>query len=76
MLQEKTKDDERIQRNIDRAGKNAFAFDTAIAAVILAYIAGFNAVDAWPLAVTCPFLGIVVFGLSYIYYDRKGNGFP
>jgi len=63
--------DERIDRNIERACRNAFTFDTVMAAFSLAYIASFKAVDAWPLALIIPFVGIMLFGLSYIYYDKK-----
>ena len=63
--------DERIDRNIERACRNAFAFDTVMVALSIAYIASFKAVDLWPLALTFPFVGIVVFGFSYIYYDKK-----
>jgi len=63
--------DERIERNIGRACRNAFAFDTVMAAFFVAYIASFKAVDLWPLALTFPFFGIVLFGLCYAYYDGK-----
>lgn len=63
--------DERIDRNIERACRNAFAFDTVMAAFSIAYMASFKAVDVWSLALTFPFIGIVVFGLSYGYYDKK-----
>jgi len=65
--------DERIEKNIDRACRNAFVFITITSAFSLAYIASFKAVEALPLALLPPFVGIVVFVFSYIYYDRSGD---
>jgi len=65
--------DERIERNINLACRNAFAFDTVTSAFSLAYIAAFKAAEAWPMALTFPFVGILLFAFSYIYYDRRGD---
>lgn len=48
-----------------------FAFDTVMAALSIVYVASFKVTDIWSLALTFPFVGIVVFRLSYGYYDRK-----
>jgi hypothetical protein len=43
--------DERIDRNINRACRNAFAFDTVVAAFSIAYVASSKAFNAMPLFV-------------------------
>ncbi|MEM3068815.1 MAG: DUF3796 domain-containing protein [Nitrososphaerales archaeon] len=65
--------DERVEKNIDRACRNAFIFTTITSALSLAYIATFKAVEIWPLALSFPFIAIVLFALFYIYYDRRGD---
>jgi hypothetical protein len=65
--------DERNDRNIDRACRNAFAFDTIVATLSMAYVASSKAFDAMPLFAALLSQGILVFGLSYTYYNGKGN---
>jgi len=65
--------DERVEKNINRACRNAFIFITITSALSLAYIAAFKAVEIWPLALSLPFIAIIVFALFYIYYDRRGD---
>ncbi len=65
--------DERVEKNIDRACRNAFIFTTITSALSLAYIATLKAVEIWPLALSLPFIAIVLFALFYIYYDRRGD---
>ena len=70
--------DERIERNINRACRNAFAFVTATWALSFAYIAIFGeAVGVFPLASTLIFVfgagSMVVFSLSCFVYGRRGD---
>jgi hypothetical protein len=65
--------DERIDRNIDRASRNAFVFDIIISSLLLSYVALSKTFDALPLFVVALFQGIIVFGLSFYYYDSKGE---
>ncbi len=65
--------DEGVEKNIDRVCRNAFIFTTITSALSLAYIATFKAVEIWPLALSLPFIAIVLFALFYIYYDRGGD---
>jgi len=65
--------DERVERNINRACRNAFIFITITSALSLAYIAAFKTVEAWPLALSLPLIAIILFAIFYIYYDRRGD---
>lgn len=65
--------DERAERNINRVCRDAFVFTTVTSAFSLAYIASFKAMQVWPLALSLPFFAIVLFALSYVCYDRRGD---
>ncbi len=66
--------DERSDRNIGRACTNAFAFDTIVATVSMAYVvASPKAFDAMPLFVALLSQGITIFSLSYWYYQERGE---
>ena len=66
--------DERTDRNINRACRNAFAFDTIVATFSIAYVALSNAFEAMPVLLALLSQGVkLIFGLSYTYYDRKGE---
>jgi hypothetical protein len=65
------KEDERIERNINRACRNAFAFDSIIATLAIAYIALSRTFDAMPLFVALLSQGLTIFGLSCYYYANK-----
>jgi hypothetical protein len=67
------KGDERIDRNMGRACRNAFVFDTIIVTFSMAYIASSKAFDAMPLFVALLSQGITIFGLSYWHYQEKGE---
>jgi hypothetical protein len=69
----KSGNDERNDRNINRACRNAFAFDTVVATVAYAYVASSKAFDAMPLFVALLSQGLLIFGLSYMYYTGKGD---
>ena len=65
--------DERTERNINRACRNAFAFDTVVATFSYAYVASSMTFAAMPLFVALLSQGILIFGLSYTYYTGKGD---
>ncbi len=66
--------DERVERNIDRACRNAFVFVTVTSAFSFAYAGSFNAVEIYPLSLTLAFVGsMLLFASSYVYYDKKGG---
>lgn len=66
--------DERVDRNVGWACRNAFLFVTAASAVSIAYIAALRVVEAFPLAFAVLFGGgIILFVASFIYYDRHGD---
>jgi len=65
--------DERVEKNINRACRNAFIFATMTSALSLAYITAFRAVDVWPLALSFPIIAVMLFAIFYVYYDRKGD---
>lgn len=65
--------DERIDKNTSRASRNAFAFDTIIVTFTMAYVSTAKVFDAMPLFVALLSQGITIFGLSYWYYNGKGE---
>jgi hypothetical protein len=65
--------DERIDRNINRACGNAFAFTTIVSTISVAYAASTKAFDTWPLFLFLQSLGVLIFGLSYTYYNGKAD---
>lgn len=70
--------DERVERNIDRACRNAFVFVTLMSAFSFAYVGvgvgSFNGVGAYPQLLALIFVGsMLLFAASYVYYDKKGE---
>jgi hypothetical protein len=66
--------DERVERNTDRACRNAFVFTTVATSFSLAYIGVFKAVETYPQLLVLPFVGsMLLFALSYTYYDKRGD---
>ncbi len=66
--------DERVERNINRACRNAFVFNAMTSSFSLAYAGVFKAVESYPLLLAIPFVGsMLLFALSYIYYDKRGD---
>jgi hypothetical protein len=67
------KGDERIDRNIGRACRNAFIFDTIVITISMAYVTSSKIFDAMPLFVALLSQGLTIFSLSYWYYHQKGE---
>lgn len=67
------KGDERIDRNIGHATRNAFVFDTIVAIFSIAYVASSKTFDAMPLFAALLSQGLTIFGLSYWFYAEKGD---
>jgi len=66
--------DERVERNINRACRNAFVFNAMASSLSIAYAGGFKAIESYPLLLVIPFVGsMLLFALSYIYYDKRGD---
>lgn len=66
--------DERVERNINRACRDAFVFATAALSIALAYAGVFKAVENYPALLAVPFAGsMLLFAVSYTYHDRKGE---
>ena len=63
--------DERIERNIGRACRNAFVFNTIVVTFSLAYITLSEAFGAAPLFVAVLSQGLTIFSVSYWYYNQK-----
>ena len=63
--------DERIDRNIDRACRNAFAFYVIITTLSMIYIISSRDFGAMPLFVALLSQGVTIFGLSYTYYNGR-----
>ena len=67
------KGDERIDRNVNQAGRNAFAYDTVIATANLSYLSLSKNYVAVPLFAVLLMEAVTVFGLSFAYYTTKGQ---
>jgi hypothetical protein len=65
------KGDERIEKNIGCATRNAFVFDTIIATFALVYITTSTTFEAMPAFAALLSQGLTIFSLSYWHYDRK-----
>ncbi len=66
--------DERVERNTNRACRNAFVFSVVTSCIALAYAGTFKVVEDYPLLLVLPFAGsMLLFASSYIYYDKKGD---
>ena len=66
--------DERVDRNINRACRNAFIFVVAASALSITYIAALRTLDLFPLAFSVLFAGAVaLFVASFIYFDQSGD---
>ncbi len=63
--------DERIDRNVGRACRNAFAFDTIVITFSMAYITASKIFESMPLFVALLSQGLTIFSLSYWYYHTK-----
>jgi hypothetical protein len=61
--------DERIDANINRACRNAFAFFAAVVTLFTVYTLSATTYDATPLFVALLSQGITVFGISYTHYN-------
>lgn len=69
--------DERVERNTNRACRNAFIFSVMTSSISLAYAGTFKVVEDYLLLLllfVIPFTGsMLLFASSYIYYDKKGD---
>ncbi len=65
--------DERVDQNVNRACRNAFLFTTIASALLFSYLAVLGAAEAFQLAMSVAVLfagGLIMFVVSFIYYDR------
>jgi len=66
--------DERVDRNVNRACRNAFVFIMGASTFFITYIAALRAVEAFPLAFSVLFAGsMILFVASFIYYNERGD---
>jgi hypothetical protein len=66
--------DERVERNVNRACRNAFVFDLGVSALFIVYIATSRVIEAFAPAFAIIFAGsLILFTASFIYYDRRGD---
>jgi len=66
-------EDERIEKNIGLASRNSLFFYVAFSMIILAFAAVSKTYDALPVFAVLLSQGVVIFGVSYIYYNKKGE---
>jgi len=69
----KSGNDERNDKNINRACRNSFAYYVVIAAVSMVYLVSTSVFDAMPLFVALLSQGVTIFGISYTFYTNKGE---
>jgi len=65
--------DERVDQNVNRACRNAFAFTMVASALLFSYIAILRTAEAFqlPVSVAVLFAGsLTIFVASFVYYDR------
>ena len=66
--------DERVDKNVNKACRNAFVFVVIASASSITYIATLRAVEAFSLAFSVLFAGsIILFVASFIYYNERGD---
>jgi len=66
--------DERVDRNVNRACRNAFVFTMAASSLFIAYIATLRAIEIFPWAFSVLFAGgMTIFVASFIYYNERGD---
>ena len=67
------KEDERIEKNIGLASRNALLTYVLLSTIILLFTAIAKTYDALPVLATLLSQGVLIFGISYIYYNKKGE---
>lgn len=66
--------DERVDRNINMACRNAFIFFIIALALFISYMATLQDLEVVPLAFTVLFAGsLILFVGSFIYYNERGD---
>jgi hypothetical protein len=68
-------DDERLEANIGKATKNAFAFTIVAGVALVLYAAAFTVTESlWAIAFTSLWAGNVIIAVSsLIYYERQSQ---
>jgi len=67
------KNDERMEKNIGVATRNAFIYYVLLSTLLLGSINITKTHDLLPLFTALLIQGITVFSLSYTYYNKKGE---
>jgi hypothetical protein len=68
-----TGSDERVDQNVNRACRNAFAFTVITSALVFSYVAILRTAIAFQLAMSVAALfagSLTIFVASFVYYDR------
>jgi hypothetical protein len=67
------KSDERIDKHIGQASRNAFIYDTIITIIALTYIVTSKTFEASPIFPILLTQGLTIFSVSYAYYQQNGD---
>jgi hypothetical protein len=67
------KADERIEKHIGQASRNAFIYDTIITIIALTYIVTSKTIAATPIYPILLTQGRPIFSVSYAYYQQNGD---
>jgi len=67
------KADERIEKNVGLASRNAFLFYALLSTTLLAYILVTKTYDTLPLIFVSLSQGVTIFSVSYAYYNKRGD---
>ncbi|MDR2202800.1 MAG: hypothetical protein LBE76_00535 [Nitrososphaerota archaeon] len=65
--------DERSEKNIGLASRNALLFYTMFSTIILIFTAITETYDILPILIVLLSQGVTIFGVSYAYYNRRGE---
>ncbi|MCL1976569.1 MAG: DUF3796 domain-containing protein [Candidatus Bathyarchaeota archaeon] len=65
--------DERIEKNVGLASRNAFLFYSIFSTILLAYFIVTKTYDALPILFVTLCQGVTIFSVSYAYYNRRGE---
>jgi len=67
------KADERLEKNVGLASRNAFLFYAIIPTVLFASLIVTKTYDALPLFFVALSQGVTIFSISYAYYTQRGE---
>jgi len=65
--------DERLEKNVGSASRNAFLFYSIVSTTLLAFLIVTKTYDILPLFFVLLSQGVTIFSISYAYYTTRGE---